>query len=185
MTTPPVALDELMTHLNMSDSSNDVELDMHLKAATELVEGQVGAIVTRDVTEVLESKGGRLFPTSLPIVSLVSVIDSYDVEVTDGYLDAGMIVRPYGSVFARGRWTVEYTAGRGVIADVPSALKLAVLIVTKHLWETQRGGGKFTRGGYGQAAGEPVVVPAGWSGAYAIPNRAKELMVPYCIPVFA
>lgn len=189
-TTPPVTLDELVRHLNMSDAqktANSAELQLMLEAATELVEGRVGPIVTREVTERLEARAGRLWPTQLPVTDLGDVTDPYDAAVTTGYVDAGTVRFPTGYTPACGRWSVTYSAGRGDIADVPAGLKLAVLIVAKHLWETQRGTGSSpSRGtrGYGQASDEPIVQPVAGMG-YALPNRALELMAQHVPVVFA
>jgi hypothetical protein len=70
---------------------------------------------------------------------------------------------------------VEYTAGR---SDVPASIRLGVLIVAAHLWETQRRPGftSATPAGFG-GSGDIPDVPVGRG--FAIPARAEELFARY------
>jgi hypothetical protein len=65
---------------------------------------------------------------------------------------------------------VDYTTG---YVPTPAAIRLAVLIVAAHLWETQRGTAALPQPGFDQ-----VPTMAGGAG-FAFPNRAKELLADY------
>jgi hypothetical protein len=72
----------------------------------------------------------------------------------------------------RAFYTVEYTIGRD---PVPENLWEATLVTAAHLWETQRGPILAP-----QLGGGPQQRPAR---GFALPNRARELIVGHLAPV--
>lgn len=177
-----VTLAETKLHLNIptADTTNDAELELYINAVTVIVEKRTGPVVNRDVTETVPG-GSTLFLSSPPAVSLTAVAgahgDTTSYTEADLYLDgpAGVVYPAYGSAnFGPTHVTVTYVAGRG--ATAPSAIKLAALIVLKHLWETQRGASLLPVQGFGDEAATTFGL------GFALPNRALELLAPYPRP---
>lgn len=182
MADAPVNLSELLLHLNMTtaSSSDQIELATHLEAAVGIVEGEVGPMVPRAVTERVYSPTGTLVLRTGNVLELSAVESvgngivapigaAVPVDLATIDADGGLL---YGTV--PGSYRVTYTAGYD---PVPAALRLAVLIVAAHLWDTQRGRGARPRTvAIGQGGGDQQVsVPMG----FLVPNRALELMAPY------
>lgn len=184
MTTPPVTPDEVRAHLNISPAGGalDVELQMHLEAATEAVEHRVGPLVTSTQVERGTASHGRVALTRRPVVAITDVtrvlnnvggvIAGLDTATLTVDTDAGIVdLTTWGR---SATFEVTYTAGRGAIEDIPARFKLAVLVVTKHLWEIQRGSGaKGSRWGTPDEGDDfygDVVK------GFALPRRALELI---------
>jgi uncharacterized phiE125 gp8 family phage protein len=173
-----VSLDELKAHLGITESDDDDELLGMLDAAVDVVENFVGPIDETAVTETHYSvNSGALVLNRYPateLVALSSVTGGSPIELvaSDFVLDpaTGVLRSIYGSGF-NGTYTVTYSAGR---PDTPAALRLAVLIVAAHLWETQRG--PASTSGPLSADEDFTSVPGL---GFAIPNRARELLQPY------
>jgi hypothetical protein len=117
----------------------------------------------------------------MPVGSLVSVASRYGAVTTpltlsDYELDAdtGLLRLASGGRFY-GTYTVTYTSGRD---DLPAAIRLAVLVIAEHLWETQRGAAPV-----GPLSADDTFATPGLG--YAIPNRALELLAPYRRPAVA
>lgn len=173
MALPTVA--DLKAHINLptNDTSQDDELEQMLDAAIEVVENSAGPLSAGTVTEThYDVNSDMLLLRQTPTSALASVslrsygsdveqtLSDYDLDVAAGIVRVGSGARFYGT------YVVEYQTGR---VEVPASLRLAILIIAAHLFETQRvpGASRF--------AAPEAVVPAG----YAIPNRALELMAPY------
>lgn len=168
-----IGIAELLDQLNMdSVGSNGPELLATLAAAKALVESRCGSLGTTGATVLsVTSRGGRVLV--LPAVRLGEVTEILDpsgtvvplAEVTVD-AEAGLVTVPAGYA---GSWTVTVAADDTVPAD----LRLAVLMIAAHLYESQR----ITQPGRaGFGGGE---VPPGASPGYAVPNRAATLMAPY------
>lgn len=165
-------VNDLKVHLNMSGTASDGELQDTLDAAIEVVEGFVGPLTAGDVTEVHRNVfSSQIVLRQVPAGDLVQVsarngLVSTPLEASDFELDAatGILRVVMGSGFY-GTYEVTFSAGR---TTLPASLRLAILIVAAHLWETQRVPGASRFGG-------DSPVPAG----FAVPNRALELMAPY------
>jgi hypothetical protein len=156
------SLDDLKAHLNITDSDNDDELLGMLDAATDVTESIVGPLAGGTVTETHYGLSSDvLVLRQVPVAALVSVSGRL---WPDGALGTLRLVSGYR--FA-GDVTVTYTTGR----EAPAAVRLAVLIIAAHLWETQRG----------SAPVGPLSTDDGTvSGlGFAIPNRARELLAPF------
>lgn len=181
---------DLKIHANITSTTDDVELQNHLDAAVDLVEGLIGPInPPSSVTEThYNVSSDVLVLRRMPVAALVSVssrvgatttaltLADYELDAASGLLRVASGGRFYGS------YTVSYTAGRVVL---PPSIRLAVLIVAAHLWETQRMPGMRddVQPGFGGADGVP---DAGSTGrGFAIPNRAQELLRTYMLPSVA
>lgn len=180
-TSGPIDLADVKVHLDIdeSDESADVELAGFLGAAIEVVEGIVGPISPTSYTETHYGRsGGPIFLHHAPVIAVQELgTPTYAYSVEDLTVDTGMgaIIDTAGYAL-RGNLTVTYTAGR---ATVPAAVRLAVLIIVAHLWETQRGAAPLPFGG------PDAEVPLPGQG-FAIPRRAEELLAPFLLaPVLA
>lgn len=166
----PPSRDLLKQHLNISDASLD-EAMLWAEAASEVVQAIVGPVNPVEVTEtVVASRSGVVLLSRSPVISVTSLLGASDpVEYT---LDseAGILsgVRYWAPM------TVTYTTGR---SNLPAAVLGATLIITEHLWQTQRGNTPTA----GALPVDPTTgVPIGLG--YAIPNRAMDLLRPYALP---
>jgi hypothetical protein len=170
-------LEDLKRQLNRSDERDDVELQVYLDSAIEVAESILGGPI--EVTTFTErhqsSCNGVVIPYKRPLVAVTSVTPvAYGTA-----LDAASYTpnATLGTVTVTGARSAEYTlVYEAGYATLPSAYKLAILIIAQHLWRTQHGGGGRV------APGEEAVVP-GWS--FAIPNRALELLGGGGIPAVA
>lgn len=183
-TTPPVSVADLRAHLNMDPEAtdDDTELALHLVAATEACEGEIGPILRREVTERVTCTGGVVVATFPPLAQVESLAQVGGAAIDPVGLDAdrsGVIRAASGRRLPRGRYDITYIAGMAAEdEDVPGAVKLAVMIVAGHMWETQRG--RQARGGF--VPGE-VITPTDQSvlimSGFSLPRRALELLKPY------
>lgn len=174
MTTPPVSLAEVREQLNLTATQidKDEELWKKLLAATSRLEDEVGHMMPHAQVDIIRSSPrGNLMLPEWPVLSVEEVRDGNDT-VLGGYdveIKAGRILL---SACMRAFYTVTYTVGRD---PVPEALWEATLVTAAHLWETQRG---------------PILAPTLGGGpqqrparGFALPNRARELIVGHLAPV--
>lgn len=166
-----VPLAKLKQHVNITNDRDDAELQDTLDAAEAWVAGYIGSsfgIAQRTLTA--HQSGRNLVLPAVRLGSVVSVTDpdgqplelGPSVEVN---LLSGIVRPPYRR---SGPWTVEATFPESIDAD----LQLAVCIIAKHLWETQRVAGQ-PEGGRPGFSGAAQTAP---SPGYAIPNRARTLL---------
>lgn len=187
-------LPDLKQHLNIPSAvtDDDDELETVLDAALEVVAGIVGPLEAETVTEIHRGVNSPLLVLRrMPAAELSSISARYSstdttaLSLSDYELDSdtGIVRLVNGSGFY-GTYVVEYTTGR---TDLPASVRLAVLIVAAHLWETQRRPGftSATPAGFGGSDGVPdASIQTGFG--YAIPARAMELLRPYMTgPVIA
>lgn len=182
-------VDDLKIHANITTDTHDTELGDMLDAAVEVVEGIVGPVGEGTVTEThWNVSSGVLVLRQHPASALVSVSSRVGATTTalmlaDYELDpaTGIVRLANGSGFY-GTFVVSYSTGRAV---VPAAIRLAILIVAAHLWETQAMPGMegIVQPGFGGADGIPDAGSVGRG--FAIPNRAQELLRPFALPVIA
>lgn len=169
---------------HLTGGGDESEKDDILESAISIVEGLVGPLETATVTERHRGiSSDVLVLRQMPVASLTAISTRYGattaaLTVGDYELDAdsGLLRAASGAGF-RGDFDVTYTVGR---ADVPVAIREAILIIAAHLWETQRvPGASFGRvPGFGGS--EADVTPVAGQG-YAIPNRAMSLLEPYLL----
>ncbi|MFB7364164.1 head-tail connector protein [Streptomyces hydrogenans] len=176
-----VSLAEAKAQLDIQTTADDDELQRYIDALTAPIERYVGPVENREVAEDLEGRTTTLCLSSVPAVSLISIVPvlagGQAIAVDTVHLDGakGIVRRLDGGSFRGGLWTVTYTAGRG---SVPPTIKVAALILLQHLWRTQYGAARGASGGTDDYdVNEPVV---GWG--YAIPNRVLQLLEPYRVP---
>lgn len=170
---PLVSLADVKAHLNLSaaDTSQDVELQGFIDAATETVTYAVGPVSPTTFVETHDVTDGRnrvmlRQPPVLTVVSVVEYLGSVAHALTNqppgstsdfyGYSldlpDAGLLVRRDGvglpMPFMGGTVVVTYVAGR---AAVPASVRMATLEDIRGIWQmTQQGG----RPSFGGEAGE-------------------------------
>lgn len=166
---PGATLEAFKTHLNKTSAGDDDELLGHLLAATQIAESDpefgIGPIVTREVTSSLTWVKGGLLPIG-PVISVTGLAGDYDYTTDDVTVtDAGVIT---GTSVVNGDYVVTYQAGRAdATEDVPEDIQLAVCIIGKHLWETQRG----------RSANRVGNIPDdGPQMGYLIPHRAASIL---------
>jgi hypothetical protein len=165
---------EARQQLNITTDAHDTELAYYVSATTAIIEGHIGPVLPRDVTEV-QPGGCVLVLHQAPVLSLTSltpvplVSTGYAVADLDVDPATGIVRRLDGGGFA-GPLRVTYRAGRDA---VPPNVGLAARIIVGHMWETQRV----------SAASRPVfgqhedMLPTPSMG-FIIPRRAMELLQP-------
>jgi hypothetical protein len=171
-------------NIDLADTSNDDELLEMVGAVTGLIEDYRGEVIARRTIVESFSVGRRhpyaaewrdqsaykLVLARTPVLSVTSIVRPLD-GVTWGPADV-MLTSPGTGALASlrdpfwGDLTATYTAGYQVIsANVIEAAK----IILRHLWQVQQtpGMGASVFGGDGGGVASP---------AYALPNRAAELL---------
>jgi hypothetical protein len=175
-----VPLAEFKEQLNASaiGSAGDDELQRTLDAAEQHVIRLCGPLAGGTSVEAYLSGDQLVLPmTRLAAAPTVTDPDGRAVVLAarDVNLLSGIIRVPYRR---SGPWTVAVTSS----AEVPADLRLAVLIIAAHLWETQRVPGAGQGGGQGFGQQSAAARPGA---AWAVPNRAATLMGPYLLPTIA
>lgn len=170
---PPVSLQELKDHLNITVSTSDEELRDTLDAATAIAEMYCArSLSTRLIVETFNGRDGVLLthPVALSVSSVVE--DGVTLTTNDYQLVAGVAVDRLsgGSVteWSRadsGNVVVTYLAG--LSGAELNAARRGVLEIARHLWRTQRGSQNI-------GARDEWTPGEGFS----IPNRAAQLLDP-------
>jgi hypothetical protein len=127
------------------------------------------------ITLVEESLGSIKYTLTEQATGSGSNAYAYTVDLATGTLvrrAAGMAVN-----FAIGLRNVhvQYTPG---IATVPEDIQLAILLLIKHMWQTQRGIGRRPGTGGNDDEWQPRE-------AFAWPNRVEQILAGYKIPGIA
>lgn len=170
-----VSVAEVKTHLKIATEDRTGQLQSFLDAAVAAIEERVGPLEPRERTvRVRPAVGAIRLPT--PAVSIASLMDADGAAVEfadDLYLDgpAGLLTTNVGICLHSHHYTVTYVAGRD---PVPVDLKLAVLELVRHFWETQRG--PTRRPGSSTSEATSNTVPGA---AYLLPFRVSELIKPH------
>lgn len=177
-----LALAEAKAQLNITTTTNDLELESYIGALTAVIEGYVGPVETQEVTETVDGRGQFLALLRPPVQSIASITPIMNggsaLDPAGLHVDkpSGVVRRTDGGSFTGGPWTVVYTAGRGTI---PPTINLAARILLQHLWRTQlaqaRGG--LAGGNSDFSVSDPI---PGFG--YAVPNRVLQLLEPYKQP---
>lgn len=164
-----VGLADLKTHLNITGTGNDDELRGTLLAATQAVEDHLNRPIRRlvrvETYPVIRGNGGTLVLSFPDVASITSVTcNGVACAASDYTADTrtGVLYKATG-------WTppvvVTYVT-RPV--DSPT-VRQAVLEMSRHLWDTQRGSMKGL-----PRSGDTAVPGTG----YSLPNRVLELLEP-------
>lgn len=157
-----VSLADAKGRLKITSSANDEELRRVIAASTVWLEGKVGPVVPRIVTEVVEPSSGKLLLTQAPVISLTSVVGAYgytqtfDVSTLFTDVRAGIVRPAYG---AYGFWfpvTVVYVAG---IAIVDAQLQEIAHDYIEWRWESRRGASPLPLQGEEYDSTVPMDVP--------------------------
>lgn len=172
-----VSLAEAKTHLNITVTTYDTELQVFIDSAEATLANLVGPLQAVTYTDRVQPANGRIRTRVAPVVSLTSVTSSEGLVLTlnDLHLDqrAGVVSwNIVGIGFISPYYDVVYSAGR---ATCPEDLKLAVKELIRHLWATQRGGGSV-RPGSQQSDALANSLPGS---AYALPIRVEQLIAPH------
>lgn len=174
---PIVTANQLAKHLNITTPTSDqsAKLEEHLAAAIEHVQSRCGPLDVTEQTMKVRTAGTFLVLPATRLGTVTEVRDPsgdvVDVDADAIDLEAGIVEVPHPMP---GTWQVKVTP-----VEPPKSLKLAVMIIAGHLWETQRGRGDQQRAAM-LAAGGDAPRPAG--SGFAIPSRASDLMAPYLLP---
>ena len=164
-----VTLAEARQHLNITSSTQDVELQAFIDRASDMVEHASGNYY-RTSTQVETFDGGTsaVVLSRLPVASLTSIVadgvalssSSYSLNMSTGLLryKYGTFPGDYDDL------VVTYVTG----STVDALAKQATLEVLRHLWQTQRG----AMGSRAQMAGDGYDPSA----SYSLPRRAQELL---------
>lgn len=169
-----VTLGKVKTHLNITSTTHDAELQGFVDAAEAAIAERVGPLVATSTT-VRVRPSRRVVRVPAPAVSLTSVTDAdgESLDVADLFFETatGLVSFNDGRSFASRYYTVTYVAGRD---PVPADLVLAVMELVRHFWDTQRGPSR--RPGSPASEGTANTVPGA---AYLLPFRVSELMKPH------
>lgn len=161
-----VTLAEAKTHLNITASTYDTELQAFIDRCEAAIGRQVGPLAAAATTVQVAGGGSVLLLSTTPVISLTSVTDSSGSALTVGDLHAttdGVVSWSAGTgCFGSPWYTVVYQAGRSTL---PDDLKLAVLEMVRHAWQTQRG-----------PTAQSDAIPGR---AYSFPVRVNELIAPH------
>lgn len=169
-----LTLAEVKSHLKITVSTYDGELQSFIDAAVAAIGERVGPLEpTSRTVRVRSFQGGFRVPA--PAVSLTSVADADGTALTIGdlYLDVApaLVTTNDGTLLPSRYYTVTYVAGRD---PVPDDLKLAVKELVRHFWDTQRGPSR--RPGSTASEATANTVPGA---AYLLPFRVSELLRPH------
>ena len=188
-----LGLDEVKSHLNISptDTTLDEELRRFIDAGTDLAEQYLGQILgRRTFTNELYDGGTEFIRIRNPkVISVTSVYENDALVSSSNYVLDYTGQRLYrigsGTLYATnsyGYWTagmnnvsITYVAG---YVNPPMAAKQGVLVIIKHLWETQRGAMNVM----GRVLGGDELYS---TPTYSLPRRAMELLDPTSFPGMA
>lgn len=170
-----VSLADAKAHLNIGVNTYDVELQAFIDAAEAVIAQRVGPLAATSVTARVRGGNAELVLPVLPALSITSVTPVGGTALTAStlYLDTGSALVTYvsGSPFASKSYDVVYQAGR---TTLPADLRMAVLELVRHLWQTQRGSGTRPGGPLSDTAANTVP-----GAAYLLPFRVEALIAPH------
>lgn len=176
-----VDLASVKTHLNVTVTTHDGEIQALIDSAEAAIAERVGPLVATSTTVRVRGGSHALALPVMPAVSLTSVTPTDGTALTLGDLyldeDAALVTFEAGGSFGSRHYTVVYEAGR---ATCPDDLKLAVKEMVRHLWMTQRGPAR--RPGSGESESMANTIPGA---AYVFPFRVEQLISPHEQPGFA
>lgn len=151
----PVSLSDAKVHLRVDGSAEDVLIAAYLQAAREHVENVTGRALMLQTWELrLDAWSDRIELPRAPLASITSV--KYDdttgaEQSASGYqtvqpsgptAGCGTVLPPAGGSWpsagaGAGAIRVRYVAGHATAADVPAALRAAVLLTLGDLYENR------------------------------------------------
>ena len=148
-----VTLEQVRAHLNLgADTSHDTELDLFIDAATAHVASRYGTLPSGSYTETLPAVDDgsgtyrfHLYPYRTPVTAVTSATDEAGNEYTTDFTISPDGRRIRHDSIAGGDWTVVYTAGEAISAD----LQLAVLEDIRGLYQPGQIGPPASFGAFG------------------------------------
>lgn len=166
-----LTLAEAKTHLNITSTDHDAELQVFIDAAEAAIVAKCGPLAATATTETVTAASGMLLLANPPAISLTSVtpVDGGTaLTVSDLRLDerAGVVYE-----VPDGTYTVVYSAGR---SSVTEDLMQAVRELVRHLWQTQRGQTKRPGSNTSETTANTIT-----GAAYLLPFRVSELIAPH------
>ena len=135
-----VTLDQVLDHLNLSDipPASLAEIELFIDAATAHLEARFGTLPTGSYTETVQVSDDRsgiyrhwLRPLRWPITAVTSATSETGTQYTTGFTISTDGRRVRHDAMSSGEWTLVYTTGQAVPAD----LKLAVLEDIRGLYQ--------------------------------------------------
>lgn len=168
---------EAKAHLNLSGATPDEEVAVFIASAEAAIARRVGPLDVTQVTERVDG-GQRLvlrWPHALTLVSVTPVGGS-PLTLADLYLQHGVIESNSGQ-FGSPRYDVVYSTSRG--AETPADLRLAVLELVRHFWDTRRGNAPAAGG----ALPDEQMPGMSQDMYYALPRRVEQLLAPFALGV--
>lgn len=167
-----LTLADAKTHLNITGSASDTELQTFIDAAEATIAERCGPLASTATTSRVEGGATLVLPVS-PAVSLTSVtpVGGTALSLTgiSLYGARGVVSYDSGAPFSERLYDVVYNAGR---SSVPADLMLAVKELVRHMWATQRGNQPAFAGALPDDDGE--LAPN--SANYLFPRRVEQLM---------
>lgn len=165
-----LTLAEAKTHLNITVTTYDNELQAVIDSAEAVLTQRVGPLVSTPTTRRVQGGSYSLVLPVTPALTLTSVTprSGTALTLTDLYLDVRTGLVTYNNLgpFVAAYYDVVYNAGR---TTCPSDLLFAVKELVRHMWAPQRGGAART---LPDGAGLP-------GAAHLLPYRVSELIAPH------
>ena len=193
--TDVVTLQQAKDFLNITSTSSDSELSFFVSAASQMWANRGGPVGSQTFDEWYDGGEPFIVVRSTPLISVELVTVSlgaftYTLQEhatgTSGYAWSYTVDKRTGTFIRRSAGVaipfengyrnvhIQYTSGYGT---VPDDVQLAVLLLIKHMWTTQRGIGK--RPAMGGAEDDVR------SATYVWPNKVEEILANYKIPGIA
>ncbi|MGW2837309.1 hypothetical protein ACWCWD_06310 [Streptomyces sp. NPDC001493] len=175
-----LTLDEAKAQTGTRGSGSDAEIQMYIDALTSVIEGYVGVVEQREISETVTGQGTAVVLLSTPVLAIASLTPvetgGTAVNVAGLHVDgpSGVVAYADRSQFTGGPWTAVYTAGRD---EAPPTIRLAALLLFQHLWRTRNGPARGASSDDSYSVSEPI---PGFG--YAVPNRVLELLEPFKRP---
>jgi hypothetical protein len=180
-----VTLAAAQLFLNKTANPAETELQSFIDRAEAILTVRIGPLAATTVTDEWHAGGSStLVLRKFPVISLTSAAYFDGTALTIGDLtvdgDTGIVYWGYNTAgyfpdYGPRSVKVTYSAGR---ASLPADLQEAVLELTKHLWESQRGGGRSFN-----TSADSTLEPVPTS--FLLPYRVQSLIEPYLIPAVA
>lgn len=176
MTDPVLSISDACAYLGIDDQAQGRVADNLagiIAAAVAVLEGRIGPLLARPVTETLPGCCRNLLLSTPPLLSVTSLAGTSAVDVsTLTTLRWGLIAyADTATAFYDGSYTVTYQAGwAATVDDIPADLMLALKELVRHLWQPFRGAPNRN---------PSATAPETNLTSFALPNRVLQLLAPY------
>jgi len=174
---PLIGLGETKDHLNIpaATTTYDDELRRHIDTATELVETHCGRYFRRQTVVVYPHPDTTIL-LNPPVVSITSVvIDGTTISASNYHVNrtTGVLTLDTHPGYDVDDVTITYVAGTNT---PPEPVRHATMLLTAHLWETQRG-----------RVARPRATDDGYAPGttFTMPRRVEEILAMYRLGGFA